>query len=113
MSGYICGCHPLITPTLSNGSFLYPGGSVEVGTGGRGAGKERRGGGRAPGIAAASLLCSSYPSPSCPQDEGAALEICPVKGIKHVSAKTIFQMGINFSHGAPARLVPEELTAHQ
>lgn len=58
-------------------------------------------------------LCSSHPSPSCPQDGGAALEICPVKEIKDVSAKTILQMGINFSHGAPARLVPEELTAHQ
>lgn len=45
------------------------------------------------------------PPPSCPQDREAALEIWLMKEIKHVTAATIFQMGINFSHGTPARLL--------
>lgn len=31
-----------------------------------------------------------------------------MKEIEHVTGKTVFQMGINFSRGTPARLVSEE-----
>lgn len=52
-------------------------------------------------------LCA-LPHPILPSRQGAALEICLMKEIKHVTAETIFQMRINLSQGSPARLIPEE-----
>ena len=86
-------------------------GSTEGGEGGRQR-KKREGQGREGGeerplsITAASL--GARPPPILPSRLGATLEICLMKDIKHVTAETIFQMGINFSHGSPARPVPEE-----
>lgn len=58
-----------------------------------------------PSIAAASF-CASL-TPQLPPRWGSSGNL-PMKEIKHESAKTIFQAGINFSHGSPARLVPED-----
>lgn len=95
------------------GHFFTLGGVLKWGQEEGGQGRRGEDGGRAPGIAAAALCALPTPAHPALKMGEVALEICPVKEIKHVSAKTIFQMGINFSHGAPARLVPEELTAHQ
>ena len=60
---------------------------------GRG-GQGREGEGRHPSIAAASLC--ALPTPILPSRLGTALEICPMKEIKHVTAEIIFQMVINY-----------------